>query len=631
MAIETENAAPSTLPPVTPLLECDLVLKGGITSGVVYPQALERLAHEYRFRSIGGASAGAIAAGLAAAAEYRRQAKGDPRGFSLLNDLPSVLGESRNGNPLLLELFQPQARFRPFFQFLMAFARQSERDAPSRAALVTQGAIVNFPLRTISGAVAGAALAVLIGVAGGHFTTVAGVILFAIGAVLLAAVGAALGALSAMWRAVTELPLNGFGLCRGYDETPGVPQLTSWLHEQIQNAAGLSPDAPLTFSDLRVKGIALKVITSNLGYRAPHTVPFGEGEAWAFYDPRLWAALFPPEIMRHLTEASERCLDDARDENPKFAEAVERVQKRYGLLILPEDELPILVAVRLSLSFPVLLSAIPLSFVDPPDRGSGTARSCWLSDGGISSNFPVHFFDAPIPARPTFAINLEEVDESFQGALAWVAKKNQDGLRRPWVEMNAEKSFSSLLSFLLAIFDTMQNWRDNSRLRLPGYRDRVAAVRLKPGEGGLNLNMTPARITELAARGRAAADELAAHFNPQRSGELQGTVTTTWENHRWVRLLSALSGMETLLEEFEGAWQAPSPLTPTYQELLDPARTPSTELPSYTSFSKAQRELALACLTRLRQALAEERAALPAPSMTENSPRPALRFRLTGD
>jgi predicted acylesterase/phospholipase RssA len=613
------------------LLECDLVLKGGITSGVVYPQALERLAHDYRFRSIGGASAGAIAAGLAAAAEYRRQVAGDARGFSLLNELPNVLGESKGENPLLLELFQPQARFRPFFRFLMAFARQSERSGDARALLVARGAVQNFPLHTWLGAISGGALAALIGLVGGHFTSAAGVLLFVVGAVLLAVVGAALGALSGIWRAVTELPLNGFGLCRGYDETPGVPQLTSWLHEQIQAAAGLSPEKPLTFGQLREWGIALKVITSNLGYRAPHTVPFGEGEAWAFYDPRLWSALFPPEVMQHLVDASERCLDDARHENPKFADAIELVQERHGLLILPQDELPILVAVRLSLSFPVLLSAVPLSFVDPPDRGSGKARSCWLSDGGISSNFPVHFFDAPIPARPTFAINLEEVDDDFEGPLSWVAKTNQDGLRRPWVEMNPEKGLSSLLAFLLAIFDTMQNWRDNSRLRLPGYRDRVAAVRLKPGEGGLNLNMTPARITDLAARGRAAADELAVHFNPERSSELPSGVKTTWDNHRWVRLLSALSGMETLLEEFENAWQAPSPLTPSYQDLLDPKRTANSDLPSYGGFNRAQRELALACLTRLRHALAEEREKLSAPSMTENSPRPALRFRLTGD
>jgi hypothetical protein len=40
---------------------CDIVLKGGITSGVVYPLALVSLAEKYRFSNIGGTSAGAMA------------------------------------------------------------------------------------------------------------------------------------------------------------------------------------------------------------------------------------------------------------------------------------------------------------------------------------------------------------------------------------------------------------------------------------------------------------------------------------------------------------------------------------------------------------------------------------------
>ena len=54
------------------LLECDLVMKGGITSGIVYPAAILRLKNKYRFRNIGGTSAGAMAAALTAAAEYGR-------------------------------------------------------------------------------------------------------------------------------------------------------------------------------------------------------------------------------------------------------------------------------------------------------------------------------------------------------------------------------------------------------------------------------------------------------------------------------------------------------------------------------------------------------------------------------
>ena len=49
-------------------LECDLVMRGGITSGIVYPRAIAKLAETYNFRSIGGTSAGAIAAAATAAA-----------------------------------------------------------------------------------------------------------------------------------------------------------------------------------------------------------------------------------------------------------------------------------------------------------------------------------------------------------------------------------------------------------------------------------------------------------------------------------------------------------------------------------------------------------------------------------
>ena len=57
----------------TPDLSCDLVMKGGLTSGIVYPSAIVELAKKYQFKSIAGSSAGAIAAAATAAAEFRRQ------------------------------------------------------------------------------------------------------------------------------------------------------------------------------------------------------------------------------------------------------------------------------------------------------------------------------------------------------------------------------------------------------------------------------------------------------------------------------------------------------------------------------------------------------------------------------
>ena len=43
-----------------PQAVCDVIMKGGVTSGVVYPLVITELAKHYRFAHIGGTSAGAI-------------------------------------------------------------------------------------------------------------------------------------------------------------------------------------------------------------------------------------------------------------------------------------------------------------------------------------------------------------------------------------------------------------------------------------------------------------------------------------------------------------------------------------------------------------------------------------------
>src|SRR3954468_11072781 len=88
--------------------EADMVMKGGITSGVVYPLAVCELAKQYRFRNLGGSSAGGIAAAFAAAAEYAR----DTGGFQRLAELPRTLGTN------LEALFQPSPRTKPVFNVL---------------------------------------------------------------------------------------------------------------------------------------------------------------------------------------------------------------------------------------------------------------------------------------------------------------------------------------------------------------------------------------------------------------------------------------------------------------------------------------------------------------------------------
>jgi hypothetical protein len=86
---------------------CDIVMKGGITSGVVYPLAIAILAEDFIFKNVGGTSAGAIAAAAAAAAECgRREGR---TGFPRLAKLPEELGEIVSGKDTRLFSFFPTA------------------------------------------------------------------------------------------------------------------------------------------------------------------------------------------------------------------------------------------------------------------------------------------------------------------------------------------------------------------------------------------------------------------------------------------------------------------------------------------------------------------------------------------
>ena len=41
--------------------DCEIVMKGGLTSGAVYPKALSEIAKTYKYVNIGGTSSGALA------------------------------------------------------------------------------------------------------------------------------------------------------------------------------------------------------------------------------------------------------------------------------------------------------------------------------------------------------------------------------------------------------------------------------------------------------------------------------------------------------------------------------------------------------------------------------------------
>jgi hypothetical protein len=139
-----------------PQADWDFVLKGGITGGIVYPAALARLGWNYRLRSIGGTSAGAIAAAAAAAAEFGR----DSGGFEKLAGLPEELARTdESGSTRLFRLFEPQPRTRALFDLLVAGLMPDKRRWMLASCRWFVAAIANFPLAALGAFVVSALVA----------------------------------------------------------------------------------------------------------------------------------------------------------------------------------------------------------------------------------------------------------------------------------------------------------------------------------------------------------------------------------------------------------------------------------------------------------------------------------------
>src|SRR5262245_24906967 len=120
MFMARDSAIVSTEIRMRNLKYCDVVMKGGITSGVVYPPAIAELARDYQFKNIGGASAGAIAAAATAAAEYGRQRGAGPdAGFERFAKLPDELAAPG----FLIKLFAPAEGVARGFSVLLRIAQ----------------------------------------------------------------------------------------------------------------------------------------------------------------------------------------------------------------------------------------------------------------------------------------------------------------------------------------------------------------------------------------------------------------------------------------------------------------------------------------------------------------------------
>ena len=213
--------------------------------------------------------------------------------------------------------------------------------------------------------------------------------------------------------------------------------------------------------------------------------------------------------------------------------------------------MPLIVAVRMSLSFPVLIQAIPLYALDfgaryddkgqllPKDTPKKMTR-CWFSDGGMSSNFPMHFFDNMLPVIPTFGISLGEYDTHRHGLdRVFRPVGPRDGLSR------TISGFEGLGGFFSRILDTAKGWQDSLLGELPGFRERIATINLTSDEGGLNLDMDSAKIEALGHYGAVAGENLLAF---------------DMDEHRWRRFLVTYEKVNELADAVRKVWTGNTPI-----------------------------------------------------------------------
>ena len=399
----------------------------------------------------------------------------------------------------------------------------------------------------------------------------------------------AVGLLSSILIYLGRLRSRAFGFVPGttpqrqrnlLDVMAGVPKptvemsLVPWLNGCLNALAGLGDDQVMRFGHLwsgldyherrlsrtpddlakwRLMSeqpdhrlVNLELMTTDLTRQRPFRFPL---DANTDDDPeQLWVCVdqlrdaesqvFPESVMQALSETESREVHDRYG-----------VVRRLNKLPQPWD-LPVIFAVRISMSLPGLFQAVRLYRIRRPapiqddfgrtltDHGQplmllsplDSAQELWFSDGGITSNFPVHFFDDALPRWPTVSLNLGIHPQEAPHQDIW--------LPQDWDDLNipVKTLGGSGLEFAKAIFNTAMSWRDSLQSALPGYRNRIAQVRTSPGEGGTNLFMPREIIASMALRGAVAGARLRTRFVDEGQ----------WNRYRWLRLRTAVSNIEKL-------------------------------------------------------------------------------------
>ena len=195
-------------------------------------------------------------------------------------------------------------------------------------------------------------------------------------------------------------------------------------------------------------------------------------------------------------------------------------------------------------------------------------------------------------------------------------KRQSDGVLDRWSRLAGESATGDMLGFVIGIFNSARNWHDNAFMKMPGYRDRSVEIWMKPGEGGLSLDMPPKVIQDLAARGERAGKAISERFAADAPQEAM-----SWDGHRWTRFRSGMAGLfESLMALRRSAQVPPMAGGRSLQTLLGN----NAEPPAHKYKTDSQRESDRWALEKLMAVLDEVAAKEPKPF--EEGPRPAAKI-----
>jgi predicted acylesterase/phospholipase RssA len=377
-----------------------------------------------------------------------------------------------------------------------------------------------------------------------------------------------------------------------------VPPLADWLAGRLDDLAGMpggDSRPALTFGDLwlghtgertaedsaRLRAAAtdpeqrvidLRLVATDLTRRAPQQLPFPAAAGPAGRSGRSGRSGVAPYVFCETCLAgvlTHRVVVQMVKASPA-TESDHACPRCTGVLReLPDPwDVPVVLAVRMSLSTPVLLRAVPLFSIDLARRAVHTH---WFCDGALTGDAPVHTFDTLLPRWPTFGFSLERFPPESPAEGLRLPAQDAAPAADPW------RPVESMTGFTGALLGSALGWQDRQQADAPGFRGRIAQIRHAAGSGRASLFMPQDRLLRMAVRGLHAGAALHDRFTGP-DGEVAGQTQT--DRYRWIRLRMALReyrGMSSdiaarlpLYSDLASSYVVPRDLHDWFAEPLDP-------------------------------------------------------------